>query len=145
MAQINNTDLIQGGCYCGAVRYEIQGPIRGVVNCHCTRCTRLNGHFGGHSKAPKEKITITQSEGLKWFKISDVARRAFCRECGSGLFWDHIEQDAFGIVAGSLDAPTGLTTIGHIFVSDKADFYEITDDLPQFSGSSDGKLEGDYV
>ena len=40
-------------------------------------------------------------------------------------------------------APTGLKTIGHIFVSEKSDFYEITDDIPQFQESSNGKISGD--
>jgi len=52
--------------------------------------------------------------------------------------------DATGIVAGSIDGPTGLKTIGHIFVGEKTDFYEIDDDLPQFEGSSDGELVDDY-
>lgn len=141
----NKSKVTSGGCYCGAVRYEVQGPLRGVVNCHCTQCAKLNGNFGSHSKAPKAKINITNKEGLKWYKISDVARRGFCQECGSGLFWDHIEQNALGIIAGSLENPVGLETIGHIFVEDKSEFYEITDDIQQFRGSSDGKLEGDYL
>lgn len=137
--------ITSGSCYCGAVRYEVKGTLRGVVNCHCSQCTKLNGNFGSHSKAPKSKITITKDKGLSWYKISDKARRGFCRDCGSGLFWDQIEQNALGIIAGSLDRPTALKTIGHIFVEDKSDFYEITDDIKQFKGSSDGKLEGDHL
>jgi hypothetical protein len=133
-----------GGCLCGAVRYKVDGPLRDVVNCHCSMCQRLHGSFGPHSKASKASITITHSDGLAWFKTSDVARRGFCRECGSGLFWEPFEQDATGIIAGSLDALTGLTTIGHIFVGEKADFYEITDSFPQFEGSSAGKLASDF-
>ena len=139
------SEITPGGCFCGAVRYEVKGPLRGVVNCHCSQCTRLNGNFGSHSKALKSNITVTRDESLCWYEISDIARRGFCRECGSGLFWDHIEQDALGIIAGSLDSPTGLKTIGHIFVEEKSDFYEITDDIQQFKGSSDGKLEGDLL
>ena len=137
--------ITSGSCFCGAVRYEVKGPLRGVVNCHCNQCTKLNGNFGPHSKALKSKVNIIKDEGLIWYKISDVARRGFCRECGSGLFWDHIEQNALGILAGSLDYPTGLETIGHIFVEDKSDFYEISDDIQQFKGSSNEKLEGDYL
>lgn len=134
-----------GGCFCGAVRYEVKGRLRGVVNCHCSQCTRLNGNFGSHSKALKSMITVTKDDGLSWYKIYDVARRGFCRECGSGLFWDQIEHKALGIIAGSLDSPTDLKTIGHIFVEEKSDFYEIVDDIQQFKGSSSGELEGDYM
>ncbi|WP_416306978.1 GFA family protein [Neptunicella sp. SCSIO 80796] len=137
--------VTSGGCFCAAVRYEIKGQLRGVVNCHCSQCTKLNGNFGAHSKALKSNITITRDKGLSWYKISDTAQRGFCRECGSGLFWDNIEQNTLGIIAGSLDSPTNLKTIGHIFVEDKSDFYEITDNIQQFKGSSEGKLEGDFL
>ena len=133
-----------GGCLCGAVRYEVRGPLRNVVNCHCSMCQRQHGNFGPHSKARKVNITITSDAGLAWYKTSNIARRGFCRLCGSGLFWEPFNLDATGIIAGTLDGPTGLKTIGHIFVGEKPDFYEITDDLPQFEGSSDGVLVDDY-
>lgn len=134
-----------GGCHCGAVSFEVTGPLRDVVNCHCSQCTRLNGNFGPHAKAPKSQVKIVRDDGLHWYNISATARRAFCRECGSALFWDQVEQPGLGIIAGSLDQPTGLKTIGHIFVRDKSDFYDVSDDLPKFDGSSDGGLEGDYL
>ena len=134
-----------GGCHCGAVRYEVRGPLRGIVNCHCGMCRRLHGTFGAHSKAKKTDITISCENGLSWYETSPQARRGFCRECGSSLFWEPYAQDATGIVAGTLDEPTGLVTIGHIFVAEKGDSYEICDDLPKFDGSSQGKMPGDFL
>ena len=134
----------QGGCLCGAVRYEVTGPLRGVVNCHCVMCRRLHGNFGPHTKARKSDIRITRDRGLAWYKTSDIARRGFCRECGCGLFWEPFAQHATGIIAGTMDSPTGLKTIGHIFVAEKGDYYEIKDGLPQFEESSDGQLPGDF-
>lgn len=139
------TKITTGSCCCGAVEYKVKGPLRDVVNCHCRQCTKLNGNFGSHSKAHNVNITITKDEGLSWYKISNYARRGFCRKCGSGLFWEQSQQDATGIIAGSLDSPTGLKTIGHIFVGEKSDFYEITDNRQQFQASSNGELEGDYL
>lgn len=141
---LDGESITEGGCLCGAVRYQVKGPLRDVVNCHCSMCQRLHGNFGPHSKARKANITITRSDGLAWYKTSDVARRGFCRECGSGLFWEPFDQDATGIIAGTLDGPTTLKTMGHIFVAEKPDFYEIADDLPQFEGSSKGQLADDY-
>ena len=136
--------ITSGGCLCGEVRYEVRGPLRGVVNCHCGMCQRQHGNFGPHTKARKVNISITKDNGLAWFKTSEIARRGFCKECGSSLFWEPFDLEATGILAGSLDGPTGLETIGHIFVGEKPDFYEITDGLPQFEASSEGELVDDY-
>jgi hypothetical protein len=134
-----------GGCLCGAVRYEVRGPLRDVINCHCSMCQRLHGAFGAHSKAKTASITILEDKGLAWYATSERARRGFCRQCGSNLFWEPIRQDATGILAGTLDRPTGLKTMGHIFTAEKSDFYDICDDLPKFDGSSGGALEGDHL
>jgi len=134
-----------GGCLCGAVRYQVAGPLRDIVNCYCTMCQRLHGSFGAHSKAKKPHIQVTEDRGLAWHASSARARRGFCRECGSTLFWEPASQDATGIVAGTLDQPVGLNVIGHIFVGEKADFVEICDGAPQFTGSSDGALPGDAL
>lgn len=141
---MKDNEITTGGCLCGAVRYEVKGPLRNVVNCHCEMCQRLTGAYGAHTKARKVNITITFDDGLAWYKSSDVARRGFCRKCGSSLFWEPFELDATGILAGSLDGPSGLVTMGHIFVGEKSDFYTITDSLPQFEGSSNGELVNDY-
>lgn len=133
-----------GGCLCGGVKYQVEGPLRDVVNCHCSMCQKLHGSFGPHSKARKENISITCDEGLAWYKTSSVARRGFCKLCGSSLFWEPFDLDATGIIAGSLDGNTGLKTIGHIFVREKCDFYDIDDNLPQFQESSNGELVNDY-
>jgi len=134
-----------GGCLCGAVKFKIDGPLRDVVNCHCTMCQKLHGGFGGHAKAKKKDITFLSETGLKWYRTSAIAQRGFCEECGSSLFWQPDAQDATGILAGALDCPTNLKTIGHIFTAEKADFYEITDDLPQFEKSSDGGFKDDHL
>ena len=137
-------ESIAGGCLCGAVRYEIDGPVRDVVNCHCSMCQRLHGGFGPHAKAAKDHLTITRDDGLAWYRSSDIARRGFCQRCGSGLFWEPDGQDGTGILAGTIDQPTGLRTIGHIFVSGKSDYYDIHDDLPRYDESSAGKFAGDF-
>ena len=132
-----------GGCLCGAVRYEVHGPLRDVVNCYCTMCQRLHGSCGAHSKADKADIVITIERGLKWFASSPDARRGFCGECGSSLFWESTDQPGMGILAGGLDQPSDLKTIAHIFVAEKADFTQIAGDASRFEGSSHGEIEGD--
>ncbi len=126
-----------GGCLCGAVRYEVRAPLRPVIDCHCGQCRRTHGHVAAYTAAPRERLVVTEDRGLKWYRSSPAARRGFCGECGSSLFWDADARPYTAIAAGTLDPPTGLRTAGHIFVADKGDYYEITDALPRWPGFMD--------
>ena len=125
------TEKHGGGCLCGAVRYEVTGPLRGVVACHCSQCRRTSGHFVAASSAPADALTLNRAEGLCWYRSSPGAERGFCRVCGGNLFWRAIGNSDISIMAGSLDTPTGLTITEHIFVADKSDYYQLDDGLPQ--------------
>jgi len=81
---------------------------------------------------------MTEARGLKWYQSSEEARRGFCQECGANVFWESLD-DLVSIAAGTIDEPTGLKTLRHIFVADKGDYYEIEDGLehlPQGQGLS---------
>jgi hypothetical protein len=127
-----------GGCLCGAVRYEVRGPLRPVVDCHCTMCRRTSGHFAAFTATRPEALVLIESEGLRWYPSSTSARRGFCGRCGSSLFWEPDSGDRVSIAAGTLDPPTGLETVVHVFVEDAGDYYEIGDDLPQRADGQHG-------
>ena len=120
-----------GGCLCGAVRYEVRGELRGVVNCHCGQCLRSHGHHAAFSAAARDDLVLTESRGLKWHRSSDFARRGFCADCGSRLFWERDGSGRISIAAGSFDDSSRLRTVRHIFVADKPGYYEIADGLEQ--------------
>ena len=119
----------RGGCLCGAVRYETPGPMRPVVACHCKQCQRTSGNHVAATAAPRETVAIHGE--VTWFRSSPEARRGFCGICGANLFWDG-PGTHLSIMAGTLDAPTGLRLAGHIFCADRGDWFELTDGLPQF-------------
>lgn len=134
-----DTSVTTGGCLCGAVRYAVRGPLRRIWDCHCGQCRRWHGHVAAYTRAERDDIDISDAGGaLTWFQSSDTARRGFCATCGSSLFWDRLADSDLSIAAGSLDQPSGLTTEGHIYVSDKADYYEIADGLEQVPGTKLG-------
>ena len=124
-----------GGCLCGGVRYRVRGPLRDVVACHCSQCRRWTGHFVAATGAPTANLTLVAAGTLSWYASSEHAERGFCSRCGSSLFWRPKGADAAwtSIMAGSLDGPTGLKTIQHIFVADKADYYALEDGVPQLA------------
>lgn len=131
-----------GGCHCGAVRYEVEGPMRPVVFCHCRQCRSIHGHFAAYSAAPRDAVRLIEDRGLAWYAASAHARRGFCRECGSSLFWAPEGHGYLAVAAGTLCDPTGLAAMAHVFTADKGDYYEIEDALPRFEQSSGGRLPG---
>ncbi len=130
-----------GGCECRAVRYEVNGRLRQVVNCHCGQCRRTHGHFAPYTNASVASFTLAEQRGLRWYRSSGFAQRGFCGECGASLFWKHDREDRIGIAAGTLDGPTGLTTVANIYVSDAGDYYTLDDRLPSYPGSMAGAVQ----
>jgi hypothetical protein len=124
-----------GGCLCGAVRYEVRGPLRDVLICHCDECRRWHGHVSASTASRRQDLVLLEERGLSWVQspASDAnARRGFCRECGSSLFWDAPGRETISIAAGTLDGPTGLKVQSHWFVSQAGDYYELpADGLPR--------------
>ena len=111
--------------------------MRPVVACHCSQCRKAYTNYAAFSAARRGDLSIDNEVGLTWFESSPGVRRGFCSRCGSGLFWDNAANDFISVAAGSLDQPSGLRQVRHIFAEDKADFYEIADGLevlPQGQG-----------
>ena len=124
---------LAGRCLCGAVRFEIRGPLKEPHACHCTECRRQSGHFVVAAGVLWSDFVLTESRGLKWYRSSERARRGFCSECGSALIWDD-DSDQVSVTLGILDPPTGTAVAGHIFVDEKGDYYDISDRLPRYAG-----------
>jgi hypothetical protein len=122
-----------GGCLCGGVRYEVRGPLRGVVWCHCSRCLRTHGHAAAYSACARGDLALVHEATLRWYEAGGRAR-GFCGGCGASLFWSAGELDTISIAAGTLDRPTGLRTIAHIHTRDHADYYEIAGPGERFPG-----------
>ena len=133
-----------GGCLCGAVKYEIHGTLHNVINCHCSKCRRIHGHIAAYASSKREDLKLVEQRGLKWYRsVKDETpdvHRGFCKECGGSLFWDAGGDVYIYISAGTLDQPTGLKTIGHIWLNQAGDYYELTDDLEKNELDSNGKF-----
>ncbi len=122
-----------GGCLCGAVRYEVVGPMRPVIACHCEQCRRTSGHHVAATSAPKSAIRIIDPESnLAFYQSSDAAERGFCKTCGSNLFWRRFEGDQMSIFAGTLDDATDLEMTHHIYADYKGGYYTIEGDIPVY-------------
>lgn len=127
-----------GSCMCGSVYFEVSGELRDIVCCHCKECRKQTGHIMAATATKLSSLHLLKTDGLKWYRSSDRARRAFCSNCGSTLFWRRDGADQIAIAAGALHDTTGLKIIAHVFCIERGSYYEISDDAQQFDLSGDG-------
>ncbi len=130
--------MVRGSCLCGAVRFEIDGRLTPIQYCHARRCQRSTGSaFAPEVAAPVEAFRWVSGEDLievyeaPLLREPPPFRRAFCRNCGSPM---PVEREGSGFVvllAGVLDGDVGSRAFRHIFLDDRAPWYEFEDDLPK--------------
>ena len=134
-ADNSETTACTGQCLCGKISLSISRLNRGVVYCHCSQCRKQSGHYYAAADVQDEHLQVDGEEHLKWYAASTDARRGFCGECGSVLFWKMKGSPRTSVLAGCLDSTSSLTAVAHIYTADKGSYYEITDGLPCYPGA----------
>jgi len=129
------TETCQGHCLCGAVQLEGRGAPE-ISVCHCDMCLHWHG-APGMAVMFKEGIRIIAGgDQVNVYKSSDFAERAFCRTCGSTLYYKlQDEAHPFGAQAGLFDLPAGLSIHEEIFVDEQPDYYRFDTHAPRFTGA----------
>lgn len=122
----------QGGCLCGAVRYEAIGEPFHITHCHCLDCRRSSGApFVTWASFRREGFRFTQGEPriLKW-----AGRlRSFCPACGTPLtFMASPETDEVGVTICSLDHPETISPGDHTWMEDRLPWIQVADGLPAY-------------
>jgi hypothetical protein len=82
------SDVLTGGCQCGAVRFRVEGAPRYSTICHCRMCQKaFSAPFGAFASARAEAVVWTRGT-RKRFLSSDTVARTFCGDCGSPLTFE---------------------------------------------------------
>jgi hypothetical protein len=125
----------QGGCACGAVRYEALGPAENLCFCHCASCRRAAGASPvAWATFASERFRVTRGT-LARHASSPPVTRGFCAVCGTSLSYVHSGRpDQTDVTLASLDAPGALKPERHIWVADRVDWAPLGDGLPQHRG-----------
>jgi hypothetical protein len=98
--------------------------------------------FSANFRVPVSQVTISSgADNVTEYQSSPSAWRAFYLTCGSPVS-SHVEADPQGIRirSGTLPRTTELAVTAHVWVSSKASWDQIADDLPGFWGGADGPL-----
>jgi hypothetical protein len=121
-----------GRCECGAVSFEIAGPLPSASLCHCSQCRRQGSHAQAWLSVAAPRVALKGEANLKWYASSKAVQRGFCAICGSSVIGRYVGSGNLEIAAGALDSPSGTRVTSHIFVGSKGDYYDIDDDLPKY-------------
>jgi hypothetical protein len=114
-----SNDLQTGQCLCGAVRFRFRFARHHLQACHCGQCQR----WTGGSPLIGARVEDTEIEGednIARYHASDFGERAFCRVCGTTLFWKMQDGPVNFLCAGLLDDQTGLEMKEEIFIDRRA-------------------------
>ncbi len=125
------SEIHEGGCLCGRVRYRTTGaPVRAGV-CHCRYCQTRSGSAFGLSVYFDPKQVEHLSGDLTDYSFTSESGRAFstrfCARCGTTVFWSlELFGDAVAVAGGTFDPPTFWYDIGReVFCRSQAPFVRI--------------------
>lgn len=100
---------ITGHCHCGALQYEIRGPVLRCSYCSCPGCQRASGTL----RVPfltvrRAAVQVTAGELAEFQAKQGVKCDAdgvwqFCPKCGTQVFWKGHRGDELDVFAGTLD------------------------------------------
>ena len=124
---------ITGECFCGSIKYRIDGKLRGGISCHCSRCRKaFNAQASAAAFVEPDEFVWLAGESLLTSYVGEHGYGVqFCKTCGSTLCTSHngeVFQVTLGCVNGSPDIEIGQ----HIFVGSKASWEVIPDGVNQF-------------
>lgn len=124
---------MQGGCHCGAIRYEVSGTPVYHALCHCTDCRKSSGAPAvAWALFPAGAISVTGTP--KVHASSEHARRHFCPDCGSGLFYTNevVFPGMMDIQSAALDDPDTIPLGIHVQTAERIGWMKTAHELPQF-------------
>lgn len=134
------SNILTGGCSCGAIRYECTGDAISSFNCHCRACQHYtgSGYIAGTLfpittfKITKGAVREYQSTGENGSEIY----RGFCENCGSPVATRLTRlPQVIGIPAGSMDDPSRHQPTMDLFVRDAQAWDCMNPDLNKFETS----------
>jgi hypothetical protein len=109
------SEVHEGGCLCGSVRWRAVAAPKNVNHCHCEMCRRGSGAAVVSWAAFAAKDFTFTRGAPAWRQSSSIARRSFCSTCGSALNWQSLEHsDGIDVTVGTADRPEALAPREHL-------------------------------
>jgi hypothetical protein len=123
---------ITGGCACGQVRYRVRIDNDDAYLCHCRMCQRASGNVSLAFKNVRQ-ADVTWESGPDWYDSSPIARRPYCRECGTSLGFAFKEgSENMDLTVASFDDPSPFVPKHHFGAESMHRAWLNTEGLPEY-------------
>lgn len=123
---MSNDERMEGACLCGAVAVSVR-PVKAVEACHCGMCRRWGGGpllslHGGTD------VQVSNRDEVSVYESSPWADRAFCRRCGTHLYYLLKPTGHHAVSAGLFQDRPDLELTEQIFIDRKPVYYEFANE-----------------
>lgn len=127
----------EGGCLCGAIRYEVEGEPLLSATCFCRDCQYIAGGGPGYGVSfLRQKVRITRGEPVTFENESHAknrVQRLFCGRCGTPLFSTSSAMPVIlAVKVGSLDDPSAFRSMGSIWLKSKQPYHHPAPEQPSW-------------
>lgn len=124
---------LTGECFCGEVKYAVNGKLLDARSCHCSRCRKA---FSSQASAyalvnPSEFQWVCGKEFLTSYVGEHGFGLQFCKQCGSTLCGIY-QGKVHGVTLGCINEDPEIEIGRHIFVGSKASWEAIPEGVPQY-------------
>ena len=132
------SDIIEGGCRCGAVRYRVKlDKLPNVYACHCHDCQTWSGSaFSLQFVVPEDQLEVTGTPHLYERPSDDgtrISRQRGCAKCLTRVYNTNTRRPGFAVVrAGTLDRSDELNIVAHIWTMRKMAGVDIPAAVPSW-------------
>lgn len=138
------TDRLEGGCFCGRVRYALTSTPMFVHCCHCRNCQSQTGSaFAINAIIETDRIEILSGEPvITELKSGDGSPHDIyrCPGCLCAVWSDYGRRAGWRFVrVGTLDDPTALRPDVHIFTRSRQPWVVLPVGVPSFEVFYDRK------
>ena len=131
---MTENDRRQGSCLCGAVRITVPARVHSVGACHCHMCRKW---AGGPlmAMACGTDVVLEGEQNISLYDSSQWAERAFCRTCGSHLFYRLKDSGEHIVAPGLFDDAQGLVFDHQVFIDEKPGYYAFAGVTRELTGA----------
>ncbi len=126
--------MIEGGCFCGNVRYEAVGPEKFACLCYCESCQRAAGApVVAWATYSRDSFRVTRGD-MHWHHSSPGVTRGICANCGTSITYENENRAGeIDVTLNSLDEPGQPVLRAHIWTEDKQPWLTIDAALPIYA------------